>query len=92
IVLEVSCDAEHVHLTVIDQGPGVPEAMRERIFERFVQADASDGRARGGTGLGLPISRGLVERQGGTLTLEPVPGRTRFVVTLPSVGKSTPVL
>jgi K+-sensing histidine kinase KdpD len=63
---------------VVDAGPGVPEELRERIFERFV-------RGSGGTGLGLPIVRGLVTAQGGRVWLEePAPGEGgRFAFSLP---------
>ena len=54
-------------VSVIDQGPGIPESFRSRIFERFAQADASDSRAKGGTGLGLAVTRELVERMGGVI-------------------------
>lgn len=59
-----------VLVSVIDQGPGVPESFRSRIFERFAQADASDSRAKGGTGLGLAVTRELVERMGGVIGFE----------------------
>ncbi|HEX4580212.1 MAG TPA: ATP-binding protein [Candidatus Dormibacteraeota bacterium] len=64
---------------VIDNGPGVPADLRARIFERFV-------RGTGGTGLGLPIVRGLITAQGGTVWLEePAPGEGgRFAFRLPS--------
>ena len=54
-----------VRVLVSDQGPGVPEAFRDRIFQKFSQADASDSRRRGGTGLGLAISKELIERMNG---------------------------
>ncbi|MYL27393.1 MULTISPECIES: PAS domain S-box protein [Halomonadaceae] len=57
-------------VSVIDQGPGIPESFRSRIFERFAQADASDSRAKGGTGLGLAVTRELVERMGGIIGFE----------------------
>jgi heavy metal sensor kinase len=55
-------------LLVIDGGPGVPEADRERIFERFVRLDATD-RTTEGAGLGLPIARAIAEAHGGSLVL-----------------------
>ncbi|MFE7168564.1 sensor histidine kinase [Streptomyces sp. NPDC057616] len=61
-------------LTVDDDGPGVPEADRERVFERFVRLDEARTRYDGGAGLGLAIARDVVERHGGTLTLGQEPG------------------
>jgi PAS domain S-box-containing protein len=65
-------------------GPGVPKAFRARIFEAFSQADASDTRARGGTGLGLNISRQIIKRHNGKIGFESVPdGVTVFWFTCP---------
>jgi len=55
-------------LEVADDGDGVPEDQRERIFERFVRLDGARSRDDGGTGLGLAIARDLARRHGGTLT------------------------
>ena len=57
--------AQGIRVEVADHGPGVPEEFRSRIFQKFSQADASDTRQKGGTGLGLNISRVLVEKMGG---------------------------
>ena len=54
---------------VEDTGPGIPESQRDRVFQSFVQADNSATRKHGGTGLGLTISRHLVERMGGRIGL-----------------------
>ncbi|MDJ0376404.1 HAMP domain-containing sensor histidine kinase [Cryobacterium sp. PH31-L1] len=76
-------------LTVSDSGAGVPEADRERIFERFVRLDPSRASNRGGSGLGLSIARALARAHGGTLAcLGPIarPGAlpgARFALTLP---------
>lgn len=71
-------------LVVADDGSGVPEADRERIFERFVRLDEARSRDEGGAGLGLAIVRDVVERHGGSIRVETgVPGGARFVVTIP---------
>ena len=56
-----------VELRVDDDGRGIPPAKLEAVFRRFEQVDASDARERGGTGLGLPIARGIVEGHGGKM-------------------------
>ncbi len=84
---------------IADTGIGIAPADQERIFEAFSQADSSHARKYGGTGLGLPISRQLVDLMGGTLTLESDPGRGftfSFVVRFdaargePATGSSRP--
>ncbi len=73
-----------VRLSVVDRGPGIPENFRNRLFEKFAQADSSDRRAKGGTGLGLAIVKGIVERFGGTISFETVLGAgTTFHIDLP---------
>ncbi|WP_063058030.1 sensor histidine kinase [Nocardia sienata] len=71
-------------LAVADDGPGVPEADRERIFQRFVRLDDARSRDEGGAGLGLAIVRDVVGRHEGTIRVEPADsGGARFVVELP---------
>jgi two-component system cell cycle sensor histidine kinase PleC len=71
-------------IAVRDTGLGIAEADLERVFEPFVQADGNIDRASSGTGLGLPLSRRLVELHGGTLHLESKVGiGTTAIVTLP---------
>ena len=75
-------DGGSVVLTVEDDGPGVPAAERERIFERFARVDGARNADAGGTGLGLAIARDIAHAHGGTLVLDPdVPG-ARFVLTI----------
>ena len=73
-----------VQVRVRDSGPGIDPAFRSQLFQKFSQADPSDHRASGGTGLGLYISRMLVERMGGTIDVEPSAGiGAVFCVSLP---------
>jgi two-component system OmpR family sensor kinase len=70
-------------IAVTDGGPGIPEAERERIFERFVRLDASR-HAADGAGLGLPIARAIAEAHGGSLVLSRSdPSGSTFLVRLP---------
>jgi signal transduction histidine kinase len=71
----------HVTLTVADDGPGIPDELRDRIFERFTRGDGDRG---GSFGLGLSIVRAVAESHNGTVTLANGDGGARFVVTLPS--------
>ncbi len=73
-----------------NSGPGVPEAFRPRIFQAFSQADGSDTRAKGGTGLGLNITRQIISRQGGTIGFESIPDEiTVFWFTCPIAEGAT---
>ncbi|MEU7201754.1 HAMP domain-containing sensor histidine kinase [Streptomyces sp. NPDC045470] len=73
-------------LEVVDDGPGVPEADRGKVFERFARLDAARDRETGGTGLGLAIARGVARAHGGELTVrgrEDGRAGARFVAVLP---------
>ena len=72
-------------LTVDDDGAGVAEADRERVFERFVRLDEARARDSGGSGLGLAIVREIVRVHGGSVSITTSPlGGARFVVDLPA--------
>ncbi|WP_248803037.1 ATP-binding protein [Pseudomonas sp. MWU13-2100] len=87
IQIGVRVNPEGCELWVDDDGIGIPELDRERIFEPFYRLDRSRDRATGGFGLGLAISRRALEAQGGTLTAEQSPlGGARFRLWLPTVA------
>ena len=73
-----------VRVEVSDRGPGIPEEFRKRIFQKFSQADSSDTRQKGGTGLGLNIARAIIERLGGSMGFDTEAGvGTTFFFELP---------
>ncbi|NTU60063.1 MAG: response regulator [Deltaproteobacteria bacterium] len=81
--------AEGLQLDVEDTGVGIEQDDRERIFHKFFQVDGAQARELRGTGLGLPLSRMLVELMGGTVALESEKGRgSRFRVTIPERSTS----
>lgn len=83
------------HLDVSDDGPGIPEAERDRVFERFVRLDASRDRDSGGSGLGLAITRQIARAHGGDVQVLPaeheVGARLRLTLPLPQPQKDSGV-
>jgi len=85
VTVELSGGVGRVLLTVRDGGLGIPPGEQERIFEKFYRLDPALTRGVGGSGLGLFISRELVSRMGGSLTVRSQPGEgAAFVVDLPA--------
>jgi two-component system, OmpR family, phosphate regulon sensor histidine kinase PhoR len=75
---------DRVRVEIADDGPGIPEQHRERVFERFYRVDPGRSREMGGTGLGLSIVKHLVESMGGDVGVEAnEPRGSRFWVDLP---------
>jgi heavy metal sensor kinase len=78
--------ARFVELAIQDQGPGIPEGARQRVFDRFYRLDEARSRDSGGFGLGLPIARWAVEAHGGTIDVKTsVPTGAIFCIKLPVV-------
>jgi signal transduction histidine kinase len=82
--IEVASHDGDVILTVSDDGPGIPEADRTRVFERFVRLDSARSRSGGGTGLGLAIVAEVVAAHGGAVTIDDrCGGGATIIVTFP---------
>jgi two-component system phosphate regulon sensor histidine kinase PhoR len=85
IEVEVKPEDGHVAVVVRDEGLGIAPSEQSLIFEKFYRADANMIGGVSGSGLGLYISRELVHRMGGTISVESEPGEgSTFVVTLPA--------
>lgn len=83
IALSSGRDGEGAWIAVDDDGAGVPEAERDRVFERFVRLDDARSRDAGGSGLGLAIVAEIARAHGGSATVQPSPlGGARFVLRL----------
>lgn len=84
VTVRVAAAGGTVRMSVQDQGPGIPESFKPHVFEKFAQADGSDTRRRGGSGLGLSIVRQIVNRLNGAVGFEDAAGGgTIFHVDLP---------
>ncbi len=84
LAISVISQDSHVFVTVEDDGAGVPDGERDRIFERFVRLDEARSRDAGGSGLGLAIVQGIATASGGAVSVDASRwGGARFVVTLP---------
>lgn len=93
VVLSVGADADRVTIRVSDQGAGIDPADHDRIFDSFTQLDNTDIRKVNGTGLGLNISKRIVEAHNGKIGFEPNPkGGTIFYVDLARLPRSAPAL
>ena len=83
VEIEVCRAGPNARLTVTDDGPGIPPADRERVFERFTRLDSARSRSAGGTGLGLAIAREIAQAHSGSLVIEDHPKGARFALHLP---------
>jgi PAS domain S-box-containing protein len=82
--VQLALDGQTLRVSVIDEGQGIADDFRQRIFQKFAQADSSDTRRRDGTGLGLSITKVIIERMGGKIDYHSVLGKgATFYFTLP---------
>ena len=87
VEIDLSTSGDIARITISDNGHGVPEGMRERIFERFFRLDTSRSRSTGGTGLGLAIVKHAAEVMGGSVSVtDSSLGGASFMVTLPKAN------
>ena len=92
VTVRVRSGAPAITVEVDDQGPGIPESERERIFEPFTRLSGTTRHGSGGTGLGLAIARRIVTACRGTIVASsPAGGGARFTVTLPAAPAGGPV-
>ena len=83
VLVTAAAGPEGIVVEIADDGPGIPEEERERVFGRFVRLDASREQASGSAGLGLAIAREIATAHGATIVLTEAPGGgTRAVVTV----------
>ncbi len=87
VVVTLQAHGPFVVLSVADDGPGVPVDLRERVFERFARLDEGRQRDAGGTGLGLALTKRIVEQHGGSIHVTDADiGGACFVVSLPALS------
>jgi PAS domain S-box-containing protein len=91
VTVRLTRQGSMIRISVIDNGPGIPQAFQSRIFGKFEQADSSDSRQKGGTGLGLSIVKAIVDRLGGAVSFDTGPDTgTAFHVDLPELAGDRP--
>jgi signal transduction histidine kinase len=75
---------DHIRIVVQDEGPGIPDSFKPRVFQKFAQADSSDTRGKGGTGLGLAITQEIMMQMEGDVGFESQEGHgATFWLELP---------
>ncbi|WP_163709287.1 hybrid sensor histidine kinase/response regulator transcription factor [Mangrovibacterium lignilyticum] len=88
VLMRVRCTEKQLTIAVHDSGIGIPTDRQQKIFERFYQIDDSDSRPAEGSGIGLALTKELVELLKGTINLVSKPGKTVFKVNIPITSHS----
>lgn len=83
VTVEITCDGDHARLTLCNQGDSIAAPQLERIFDRFYRADTSRTRSDEGAGLGLAITRSIIQAHRGQISARSEQGRTCFSLSLP---------
>jgi PAS domain S-box-containing protein len=87
VLVRASRNGSMLRVAVSDKGPGIAEDFRDRVFEAFARGEHDAWRHRSGTGLGMSISKGIIEELGGAITFKPEVGAgTTFFVDVPESG------
>ncbi|QIM22147.1 HAMP domain-containing protein [Phycicoccus sp. HDW14] len=84
VVTRLRPEGRMVRISVSDNGPGIPDALQAKVFERFTRGDDSRSREKGSTGLGLSIVAAVGQAHGGRVEVDSRPGATTFSVLLPA--------
>jgi len=84
VIISMECIDEGVKISIADSGPGIPKEFQSVLFDRFTQYDSSDSRRTGGTGLGLNITKALIEKHHGKIDFETGKDGTTFYIILPT--------
>jgi signal transduction histidine kinase len=74
VEVKIAQKDEFTEVHVLDHGAGIPEGYEQKIFEKYEQVPNAKSGKRGGTGLGLPICKAIIEQHGGTIGVRPTPG------------------
>jgi len=90
IELSARADGDSIVLSVVDSGVGIAAEHVPYVFDRFYKADAARANHSDGSGLGLSITKAIVQRHGGSIHVASVPGRTAFTIVLPYQQDATP--
>jgi two-component system sensor histidine kinase KdpD len=89
VAVQIRCSDARVLVRVVDRGPGIDPSERERIFEPFYRGPEAGGEPWTGSGLGLAIAKGFIEANGGSISVDSLPGQgTSFVVSLPVLDQA----